>query len=333
MLTLRAEIAACLIAVSLLGLLVGWMLQRALSSRRFQEAEASWETRHAELERRSEQDIANMEDRLQAFARDFKALKEENRQLSESLSEKATNNRSSQGESREAARLRDESAGRSRDTNDNARESERKDEGTSEHSSDRSLKRTNERAGERTQERAQERQSARATEQAFDSASGRYPERASKPALEGAYDREIERAPEQASERPLERPLEQAPGRASGRVSGRVSGRKAMGFDTRSATRDQPEDELEPRRVASRPATEEDALDETVRMDPDERPFALATHRTAAPPRREGPVMMGRTLDRTLDTGLLDFEESTIAMDDDARLQARRDLDRGARKN
>ena len=51
MFTLRAEIAASLVAVSLLGLLVGWMMQRALSSRRLLDADAAWNARYVELER------------------------------------------------------------------------------------------------------------------------------------------------------------------------------------------------------------------------------------------------------------------------------------------
>ena len=84
MLSLRAEIAACLFAVSLLGLLAGWMMQRARATRRLRRAVASLEERHAEAERSARQDAANLEERLQSLGEEHRALAAENRELRES---------------------------------------------------------------------------------------------------------------------------------------------------------------------------------------------------------------------------------------------------------
>ena len=84
MLTLRAEIAACLIAVALLGLLAGWMMQRSRAARRLRESAAAWEARYAELEDRTQRDAGHLEERLQGLAGELRGLTAENRQLRES---------------------------------------------------------------------------------------------------------------------------------------------------------------------------------------------------------------------------------------------------------
>ena len=84
MLSLRAEIAACLFAVSLLGLITGWMMQRARAARRLRRAVASLEERHADAERSARQDVANLEERLQSLGEEHRALAAENRELRES---------------------------------------------------------------------------------------------------------------------------------------------------------------------------------------------------------------------------------------------------------
>jgi len=214
MFTLRAEIAACLVAVSLLGLLVGWMMQRALSSRRLLDADAAWNARYVELERSCEQDVANMEDRLQSIAADMKSLREENRHLTDSVRKEVAL----------AETARTEST---------------------------TLAEQNAILQERLQDTLAER------------------------------DREITR------------------------------------LHLRTASEESPADELEPRRLASR-QTNEDSLDETVRIDPSELPAKVTTDRGIVANHKEGSVVMGKTLDKTLDVGLLDTEESTIALDDEA---------------
>lgn len=93
MFTLRAEIAACLIAVAVLGLVSGWMIQRARASRQLNHAIRSWKARYAELEASARQDEQNLEERLQSLVDELKTLKGENREL------------------RDAARGREESSG------------------------------------------------------------------------------------------------------------------------------------------------------------------------------------------------------------------------------
>ena len=83
MFTLRAEIAACLIAVAVLGLISGWMIQRARSSRQLDRATRSWKKRYAELEESARQDEQNLEDRLELLVEELKTLKSENRGLRE----------------------------------------------------------------------------------------------------------------------------------------------------------------------------------------------------------------------------------------------------------
>ena len=83
MFTLRAEIAACLIAVAVLGLISGWMIQRARSSRQLDRVTRSWKKRYAELEASARQDEQNLEDRMESLVEELKTLKSENRGLRE----------------------------------------------------------------------------------------------------------------------------------------------------------------------------------------------------------------------------------------------------------
>lgn len=83
MLSLRAEIAACLFAVSLLGLLAGWMMQRARAARRLRRTVSALERRHADAERGAQRDIENLEERLQSLGEELRTLSAENRELRE----------------------------------------------------------------------------------------------------------------------------------------------------------------------------------------------------------------------------------------------------------
>jgi len=83
MLSLRAEIAACLLAVSLLGLIVGWMMQRSRGAGRLRRTVEALEERHAVAEKSARQDIENLEDRLQELGDEVRTLAAENRELRE----------------------------------------------------------------------------------------------------------------------------------------------------------------------------------------------------------------------------------------------------------
>ena len=81
MLSLRAEIAVCLFAVSLIGLFAGWMLHRVRAARRLGRTVAALEARHAEIEANARRDVDNLEERLQSLGEELRALKAENREL------------------------------------------------------------------------------------------------------------------------------------------------------------------------------------------------------------------------------------------------------------
>ena len=83
--TLRAEIAACLIGVAVLGLIAGWMMQRARASSQLDALTRSSRKRYAELEASARQDEQNLEERLQALAAEARTLKAENRALRETV--------------------------------------------------------------------------------------------------------------------------------------------------------------------------------------------------------------------------------------------------------
>lgn len=83
MLSLRVEIALCLVAASLLGLLCGSMMQRARARRRLDESIEHWEARYAELERSARQDEENLEEQLQTLGQKLRTIEAENRSLRE----------------------------------------------------------------------------------------------------------------------------------------------------------------------------------------------------------------------------------------------------------
>ena len=79
MLSLRVEIVLCLFAVASLGLLTGWMMQRASGARRLRAADAVWSERHAELERSASRDEERLEEQLQSLGEELRTLATENR--------------------------------------------------------------------------------------------------------------------------------------------------------------------------------------------------------------------------------------------------------------
>lgn len=85
MLSLYAEIAACLVGASLFGLLCGWMMQRSRAASRFATSSRHWEERYAELEHDARKDVDHLEERLQSMGREVKTLTRSNQSLDESL--------------------------------------------------------------------------------------------------------------------------------------------------------------------------------------------------------------------------------------------------------
>jgi len=63
MLSLYAEIAACLAGASLLGLLCGWMMQRSRSRKQLASTIKESEERLAELEHDAQKDVDHLEER------------------------------------------------------------------------------------------------------------------------------------------------------------------------------------------------------------------------------------------------------------------------------
>ena len=83
MLSLQAEIVACLFAVSLLGLFAGWMMRRASGERRLRDTVAHLEARHETEQEGLRRDAAQLEEQLQALATELRSLTGENRRLRE----------------------------------------------------------------------------------------------------------------------------------------------------------------------------------------------------------------------------------------------------------
>jgi len=80
-----AEILACLVAASMLGLLCGWMIKAATGKRKLVQASENFDKKYAALEARTQQDIEHLEDSLQQMGDEVKTLTSSNRSLNESL--------------------------------------------------------------------------------------------------------------------------------------------------------------------------------------------------------------------------------------------------------
>ncbi|WP_157736471.1 hypothetical protein [Granulosicoccus antarcticus] len=85
LLSLYSEIIACLIIVSLLSLIVGWMLRRSRAKRQMNALTQFWEKRYNALEDMSRLDIENLEEQLQGMANETKIIQATNRLQSDSL--------------------------------------------------------------------------------------------------------------------------------------------------------------------------------------------------------------------------------------------------------
>lgn len=85
MLSLYSEIIAYLFAASLLGLFVGWMMQRSRAKRRLAGTIEAWKEKHSKLEASTKEDTEHLELQLQSLASDMKALQASNRTLTDNI--------------------------------------------------------------------------------------------------------------------------------------------------------------------------------------------------------------------------------------------------------
>ena len=85
MTTMLAEILACLVAVGLFSLFVGWMINAALTRNKIKVANAEWEQKYSDLDIRSRQETQSLEEQLQSLAGETRSLTASNHALNESL--------------------------------------------------------------------------------------------------------------------------------------------------------------------------------------------------------------------------------------------------------
>jgi len=84
MLSLYAEIVACIVGAGLVGLLCGWMIHSLRASGILDNTVEWWEDKYFALELEAKQDVAHLEDRLYTYDKDLKTLTLSNRSLDES---------------------------------------------------------------------------------------------------------------------------------------------------------------------------------------------------------------------------------------------------------
>ncbi|MEE9321239.1 MAG: hypothetical protein V3U76_12390 [Granulosicoccus sp.] len=84
MLSLYAEITACIVATGLLGLLCGTMMQRSRDKQRLNNKIEEWETKYIGIEQQARQDLERLEDRVQSSDKELKTLTLANHSLDES---------------------------------------------------------------------------------------------------------------------------------------------------------------------------------------------------------------------------------------------------------
>lgn len=79
------ELIACFVAVTVLSLWVGWILNKSTSSKHLNHAEASWEKRYIAMEDTALIDTENLEEQLQELAGETRTLKATNRVLNDTI--------------------------------------------------------------------------------------------------------------------------------------------------------------------------------------------------------------------------------------------------------
>lgn len=84
MLSLYAEIVACIVGAGIVGLLCGWMIQSYRASENLDKTVEQWEDKYLTLEQEASQDVEYLEGRLQNLIKEHKTLTLSNRSLDES---------------------------------------------------------------------------------------------------------------------------------------------------------------------------------------------------------------------------------------------------------
>ena len=82
---LLIEIIACLAIAALLGLVVGWMIRRAIAKKQAARAEILANERYEMLVQENHHDAKNLEDQLQTLGDELKSVKSNNQNLNSSL--------------------------------------------------------------------------------------------------------------------------------------------------------------------------------------------------------------------------------------------------------
>ena len=107
--TLYAEILICIAAASLLGWIVGFMMQRSRYRKKLKETRSSWKTRVRDLEKASRSAEDSLEKQIQSMATEHKSLKSANRALTDTLKKSDANRQKARAESIELNRQHTES--------------------------------------------------------------------------------------------------------------------------------------------------------------------------------------------------------------------------------
>jgi len=107
--TLYFEVLICVAAASILGLIVGLMMQRSRHKRSLSENNAKWEERYQIMESSARDDAENLEEQLQSLANETKSVQTTNRALTDSLKKNDSNMQKSRAEAIELNRQHTES--------------------------------------------------------------------------------------------------------------------------------------------------------------------------------------------------------------------------------
>lgn len=81
------EMFACLVAASLLGLIVGWMIKSTLAAQRLETVEHEWSSKLNKAELKAQQETGRLEDHVHQLDADLQTMRSENDSLSEALRE------------------------------------------------------------------------------------------------------------------------------------------------------------------------------------------------------------------------------------------------------
>jgi len=102
--SLYSEILLCILAASVLGWIVGFMMQRARYKKYLNQHAEKWRSRYAALEESSISDAENLEEQLQSLAKETKSLQVTNRKLTDTLKKNDANIQKSRAETIELNR-------------------------------------------------------------------------------------------------------------------------------------------------------------------------------------------------------------------------------------